>query len=254
MDEGWTRWVLERYGFAFASLRDADLRAGGLSDRYDVIVLPSESADRLRAGHAPGTVPGRYAGGMGAEGERALETFVRGGGTLVALNASWALPVEAFALPVENVVDDLPRDAFFASGSLVEVRTDPRHPLTAGMRDRAPVFVDRSPVFETGEGFRGRVVAWYADEGTPLLSGYLLGEEHLQGHAAVVEVEHGAGRVVLMGLRPQWRGQPLGSFRLLFDAALYSAPVAAAAPDEGGRPGPGPGSEAAAGRRPMGGR
>ncbi len=232
MDEGWTRWLLERYGFAFTSLRDADLRAGGLGDRYDVIVLPSESAGRLRNGHATGTVPGRYAGGMGESGVRALDDFVRGGGTLVALNASWQLPVEAFHLPVTNVVGGLGRDEYFVSGSLLEIRTDPEHPLTAGMRERAPVFVDRSPVFRPDEGFEGRVVAWYGDEGSPLLSGYLLGEEHLHGAAAVLEARHGDGRVVLMGLRPQWRGQPLGSFRLLFDAVLYTRAVADAAPPE----------------------
>ncbi|MEQ9570278.1 MAG: hypothetical protein RLN75_08830, partial [Longimicrobiales bacterium] len=64
------------------------------------------------------------------------------------------------------------------------------------------------------------------------------GEDHLHGAAAVLEARHGEGRVVLMGLRPQWRGQPLGSFRLLFDAVLYSRAVAEAAPDDAGR-GPG---------------
>lgn len=230
IDEGWSRWVLERYGFEVVSLRDADVRSGGLSDRYDVVILPSESAGRLEAGHAPGTVPGRYAGGLGAEGVRELESFVREGGTLVAINGSWALPVEAFHLDVENAVGGLPRSEFFVSGSLVEVQADATHPLMAGMREYAPVFLDRSPVFRTTDGFRGRILASYASEGTPLLSGYLLGEEHLQGLAAAVEVSHGAGRVVLLGMRPQWRGQPLGSFRLLFNAATYSAALAAAVP------------------------
>ena len=230
MDEGWSRWVLERYGFDVVSLRDADVRSGQLAERYDVVILPSESAGRLEAGHAPGTVPGRYAGGLGAEGVRELEAFVREGGTLVAMNSSWALPVEEFHLPVENAVQGLARDEFFVSGSLVAVQTDRTHPLMGGMRETAPVFMDRSPVFRTTEGFRGRVLASYASEGTPLLSGYLLGEEHLQGLAAAVEVEHGAGRVVLLGMRPQWRGQPLGSFRLLFNAATYSATLAGAAP------------------------
>ena len=47
-------------------------------------------------------------------------------------------------------------------------------------------------------------------DGSPLLSGYLFGEEHLQGHAAALEVTHGAGRVLLLGMKPQWRGRPLG--------------------------------------------
>jgi hypothetical protein len=231
MDEGWTRWLLERYGFRFTSVRDADLRAGDLGSRYDVILLPSERPVRLRDGYAHGTVPARYAGGMGGDGVRALDSFVRAGGTLVALNSAAELPIEAFALPVRNVVAALPRDRFFSSGSLLRVRADNTHPVMAGMRGLAPVFFDRGPVFLPDDGFRGRVLAAYEDEGNPLLSGYLLGEAELSGRAAALEVEHGEGRVVLLGFRPQWRGQPFGTFRVLFDAALYSRALAAAAPD-----------------------
>jgi hypothetical protein len=99
------------------------------------------------------------------------------------------------------------------------------------MSERSKVFVGRSPVFTTEEGFDGRVLAKYAKEGTPLLSGYFLGEKHVQGYAAAVEVKHGQGRVVLLGLKPQWRGQPFGTFKVLFNAALYSKAVADQAPD-----------------------
>lgn len=100
----------------------------------------------------------------------------------------------------------------------------------SGMPPRAKVVVGRSPVFTTDEGFQGAVLAKYPRDGSPLLSGYLLGEEHLQGYASALEVAHGDGRVVLLGMKPQWRGQPFGNFRILFNAALYGAGVAAAAP------------------------
>jgi hypothetical protein len=29
------------------------------------------------------------------------------------------------------------------------------------------------------------------------------------------------GHIVLIGFRPQWRGQPFGTFRVVFNAALY---------------------------------
>ena len=101
----------------------------------------------------------------------------------------------------------------------------------SGMRERSEVVVGGSPVFTTTEGFEGHVFARYAEEGTPLLSGYFLGEQHVQGYAAGVEVEHGDGRVVLLGMRPQWRGQPFGTFKVLFNAALYSSDVAGRTPD-----------------------
>jgi hypothetical protein len=60
-----------------------------------------------------------------------------------------------------------------------------------------------------------------------LLSGYLLGEEHLNGYAAALDVFHGQGHIILLGFKPQWRGQPFGLFRVLFNSALYHGPVAA---------------------------
>jgi ribosomal protein S18 acetylase RimI-like enzyme len=90
----------------------------------------------------------------------------------------------------------------------------------AGMPTDADVFVVGSPAFETTVGFDGAVLASYQAEGSPLRSGYLLGEKYLNGKAAAVDVKLGDGHVVLLGFRPQWRGQPFGSFRVLFNAIL----------------------------------
>jgi hypothetical protein len=230
MDEGWTRWVMEMYGLDPAELTNPDVRAGDLVERYDVIVLADMSSNQILEGFAAGEVPGRWAGGIGPEGVRALDAFVRAGGTLVALNGSSRFAMDQFHLPVRDVTRGLARGEYFMSGSIVELLTDPSHPVMSGMPDRAPVLVQQSPVFTTEEGFQGRVLAKYAAEGSPLLSGYLLGEARIAGYAAAVDVEHGRGRVVLLGFRPQWRGQPFGSFRALLNAALYTAGVAAVAP------------------------
>jgi glutamine amidotransferase-like uncharacterized protein len=80
--------------------------------------------------------------------------------------------------------------------------------------------VDSSPVFQTTEGFTGRVLAKYQDSGSPLLSGYLIGEANLHAKAAALDVQLGKGHVVLLGFRPQWRGQPFGTLKVLFNAAL----------------------------------
>lgn len=234
MDEGWTRWILEMYGFDVTSLYNADVLAGQLRDRYDVIVIADIRALSILEGYAEGTVPPRYAGGIGDAGVRELDAFVREGGTLVTINGSSLFAVEELHLPVRNVVADLDRDEFSLSGSILELLVDPSHPVMSGVRARARIMIGRSPVFTTGEGFRGRVLAKYPSEGSPLLSGFLLGEEYLRGYAAALEVFHGDGRVVLLGMRPQWRGQPFGTFKILFNAALYSNEVADRAPDNPG--------------------
>ena len=107
--------------------------------------------------------------------------------------------------------------------SIVQVITDPGHPVMAGMPERAAVFVDASPVFETTEGFAGTVLARYPESGSPLLAGYLIGDQHLSGRIAALDVRVGEGHAVLLGFRPQWRGQPFGTFRVLFNALIYGA-------------------------------
>jgi hypothetical protein len=231
LDEGWTRWLLERFEVPFTSLYNPDVLAGDLAARYDVIILAEMGSGTILNGFSPGTVPARYAGGIGTEGVRELDAFVRDGGTLVTLNGSSHFAIDNLHLPVRDVVREMESDEFFVDGSILEVHTDPSHPVMSGMRERAPTIIADSPVFTTESGFQGRILAKYAPEGSPLMSGYLLGEEHLNGYAAAVEVKHGQGRVVLLGMRPQWRGQPWGSFRILFNAALYTKAVADAAPE-----------------------
>jgi hypothetical protein len=151
-----------------------------------------------------------------------LELFVRGGGTLVCLSNASTFAIQQLGLPVRNVVSGLRPEEFFLRGSIVEVTTDATHPVMAGMPDKAAVFVDGSPVFETLDGFKGTVLARYQESGSPLLSGYLIGETFLHGRAAALDVSIDAGHVVLLGFRPEWRGQPFGTFRVLFNAALYA--------------------------------
>ncbi len=233
IDEGWTRWLLERYGFEFVSVYNHDVIAGDLRDRFDVILIPDMSAGHIIEGYAKGSVPPRYVGGIGEEGVRALDEYVRLGGTLVTWNSGSMFAAEHLHLPVDNVVSEIERDEFFMSGSLLSMEVDPSHPVMSGMTERSKVFVSHSPVFTTKEGFEGAVMARYQNVGSPLLSGYLLGEEHLQGYASALDVVHGDGHVILLGMRPQWRGQPFGNFRVVFNAALYSAQLAAARPENG---------------------
>lgn len=64
------------------------------------------------------------------------------------------------------------------------------------------------------------VAARYASDDL-LMSGWELGaREHLADVPAVVRLPLGRGQVVLTAFRPQFRGQPRGTFKLVFNALL----------------------------------
>ena len=107
-DEGWTRYLLEQFGFTSLTLRDADIRHGGLRDRLDALVLPDASYQSLLTGLSPATMPAAYTGGLGPRGVAALYEFVEAGGTLVALDSASELPLTAFGLSITNVLPASP--------------------------------------------------------------------------------------------------------------------------------------------------
>jgi ribosomal protein S18 acetylase RimI-like enzyme len=216
---GWTRWILEQYGFEYLTLRPADFHSP-LSGRFDVVVLPDGARLRSGTGRSGRAVRPEYADDVTPEDLSAFEGFVRNGGTLVCLSTASAFAIQQFKLPVTNVVGGLRQEEFFLRGSIVEASIDTAQPIMAGMPASAALFVDGSPVFEPQQGFSGTVLAKYAESGSPLLSGYLIGEKYLAGKAAALDVALDAGHIILLGFRPEWRGQPFGSFRILFNAVL----------------------------------
>jgi len=219
IDEGWTRWVLERHQFAPTSLSDSQIRAGGLRSQFDAIVLPSASAERLTMGHPSDAVPAEYAGGLSQSGVDALKAFVQEGGTLVCLDQSCELAISALNLDIRDVAREA-GEKFFCPGSIVRIELDPAHPLSYGMPRETAGFFAFSSAFRPPAG--AEIVATYGAKDI-LLSGWIEGEQAIAGQPAVVEARAGAGRVVLLGFRVQHRGQSLATFRLLFNA-LFTAP------------------------------
>jgi len=238
MDEGWTRWVLKNYDVPVDTLHDADVRSGDLS-QYTSIILPDHySPDLFLHGHESGSMPKEYTGGLGLEGARALEQYVKDGGNIVAFDGASVFAIEQFGLPVRDVTDGVPDSDFFIPGSLIRTTVNTEHPLAYGMQDTVAASFQQSRAFEpvqqdlTGEGGREdikigppppvEVVARYAEKDL-LMSGWAMGaKEHIGDKPAMVNVRHGDGTVVLFGFRPQFRGQPRATYKLMFNA-LHAA-------------------------------
>jgi len=226
IDEGWTRWIFEQYGITYVTVHDSELRRGKLRQRFDVIVLPDESAPGLLQGVDSTRIPLQYAGGMGEAGANAVSEFVRGGGTLVCLDGSSNFAISRLNLPVVNVLGaeaSGPQvSRFYAPGSIFGVALGGvrESPVTVGVPDSLAIYFENSAAF-TVSG-TARALATYPAE--PLRSGYARFQERLEGKAALVDVPVGSGRVILFGMRPQFRGQTHGTFKLLFNAVLLAAP------------------------------
>jgi hypothetical protein len=239
IDEGWTRWLLEDFAFDYVSVMDADLVAGNLNGRFDVIILPADSeemmtGEREGGAEAVSSVPPEYRSGFGAAGVRALEAFVENGGTLVTFAQAGDLVLEEFDVPVRDVVAGLSGQEFWSPGSTLNVRIDGESAFAYGMPDDAlATFLSGGQVYETLQGARSasveRIVT-YPDRDI-LQSGWLLGEEAIANRAAAVAVGMGRGTILMIGFRPQHRAQTHGTFKLLFNALIDrpdpSPPIAA---------------------------
>jgi hypothetical protein len=237
MDQGWTEYVLDRFGIGHAVLHNDDFQGTGLRDRYDTIIFAQQSAPSILHGFRDGEMSegqGRagprelsvqrpeLTGGLGASGVAALERFVRDGGTLIALDTAAELPLQFFRLPVRNLVRG--ESGFFCPGSVLRMTLDPAHPIAHGMPKEFYAFSSGGAAFEVtlGAGYNQgdretRAVAHFAEKNL-LASGWVSGEAAVLGKAAIVEARHGQGRVILFGFRPQFRAQPHGTFKLLLNA------------------------------------
>ncbi len=221
IDEGWTRWILEQYGYAPISLYNADMHSGGLRDRVDVIILPDMRQQQLVDGYRDGIVAGQYAGGLGEEGIDNLREFVRRGGTLIAFNQTASTLVPLLSLPVKNALEGLKSDKFFCSGALlgVELGSGDR-PTTYGLPSEPIVMFEQGPAFTTTAGFHGAVLARYPADSSPLESGLLLHPEAIENKIAALELPYGNGHIFLYGFKPQWRAQSHGTYKFFMNA-LY---------------------------------
>jgi len=220
MDEGWTRWVFDRFGIPYANVYDRDVRAGNLRARFDVILLPDHAPRAIVEGHRPGTMPEEYTGGLGDIGLAQLRAFAEAGGTLVAFNQASTVLLRGIRPAVRDVLAGVSEREFYGPGSILKAEFDPAHPVAFGMDREAAIWFEEGPAFEVGES--AVAIARYPS-GDPLLSGWLLGGERLSGKAALVEVPIGRGRAILFGFRPQYRGQSYATFKTVFNALLYAA-------------------------------
>ena len=216
IDEGWTRWLLEQFGFEYSSVGNKEIQAGGLRQQFDALIFPDQNARSIDRGFEPGSMPPEYTGGLESKGAAALKEFAESGGTLIFLNHSTDYAIERLGVKAKNVVKGISSAEFYSPGSLLKVQLDRSHPLSYGLPADIAIWSEGSPAWDTQE----TTVARYPDSGI-LASGWLLGESAIARRSALVDAKLGSGHVILFGMRPQYRAQSYLTFKLFFNALLY---------------------------------
>jgi hypothetical protein len=217
MPEGWTRWLFDNAGIAYDEVRNEDIRAGGLHDRWDVLIFQDQSPNQILNGYPARVVPEPYAGGVGEDGVEALKDFLGAGGRIVAVDAATDFAIRHFGLDISSAVEDLPNQDFYIPGSILRLDLEPGLAMTAGMpRETMAWYWRTSRAFDVRDP-AARIIGRYG-EGDPRLAGWVLGAEHVAGRPALVEVPVGRGSVVLFGFQPHFRGQTVASWPLFLNS------------------------------------
>ena len=216
MIAGWTRWMLDQHGMRYDSLHDARIRAGSLDGDYDVLIFQSQSDRSISEGHAGGSLPAQYTGGLGEEGRAAVRDFVESGGRLIVMEEAADFAASVFGLGIGNAVEGLSNTDFYVPGSILRVDLAP-DPLSSGYDGSTAAWYWRSSRAFTVDDDRVEVLGTYGRD-NPAMAGWILGPERLAGQPALLRARVGEGEVILFGFQPNYRGQSIVTWPLFFNA------------------------------------
>ena len=216
MPAGWQRWVFDQYEMQYDTLHDANIRGGDLQD-YDVLIFQAQSPNSITSGYREGQLPLEYTGGLGEQGVAEVQAFVENGGRVIAIEAATGFVSDLFDLEVSNATAGLSNTDFYIPGSILRLELDGASEINEGMSSEVSSWYWRSSMAFDVDDPRVRVAARYGS-GDPLLSGWVLGGDYIQGEPAILEADIGEGSVVLFGFQPNYRAQTVVTWPLLFNA------------------------------------
>lgn len=213
-EAGWTKLAdFVRNGGTLVAVGSATETARELLDLPIEKVLP-EGGGRRRFAQASASGAGRQV--PATEVERQLRE-------------AFTSPARLMQTLRDRVAD--PASLFYCPGSLLQNEFDTSHPVAYGMPAAWPVFFESDQAYRLRPGFgaAAHVVSRYPRENI-LQSGWLLGEEYLRDQANAISFSVGRGTAVTLASQIDYRTQPRGTLKLLFNAIFHgpSTPVAAA--------------------------
>jgi len=234
--------LFEQFEFPFEVVYPPRLDQGNLKRNFDVLIFPTEAIPGevtlarddpySTQNFDPTTVPEEYRDRWGDVSTDVtvpqLRQFLEDGGTVITIGTSGNLAMH-LGLPIGNhMVDEsgrpLPEEEYYIPGSILQARVDNSQPIAYGLGEHVDMMFDDSPVFRLQSGAEAqgvRRVASY-DSATPLRSGWAWGQERLRNGLAAIEADVGAGKLFMFGPEVLYRGQPHGTFKLVFNGIYLS--------------------------------
>lgn len=246
MDAGWISLILDRFEFPYKPLADAEIIAGELIDRFDVIILPDMRENTIISGMTRMSTLPDFVGGITKEGVDNLKEFVKNGGVLICNKSSVDFAIKQFKIPIASVIKGLKPTDFNCPGSILKMTYNTSHKTAFGMLENGSAWVSGAGAYKmvpdtvrsgstaktstakptrAGEKkdyklvekeMKYKVIASFPDESL-LLSGLILGEDKVKKHATILEVPVEKGSLILFGFNFHNRAQSYATFKLLFN-------------------------------------
>lgn len=261
MDRGWISYVLDAFEYQYHSLSNAEMRAGNLKNRFDVIILADMRASSIINGNSKGSIHPDYVGGITEKGVENLKKYIEEGGILVCNKNSSDFAIKEFKLPFKNILERMKADTFNCPGSILKMNYKTENPLAFGMQENGTVYFSRCKVFEYIDPAKKakseaeakkksqpneknakptqKSAPAQAKKYTPelekvdykvlaefpdeslLLSGWITGDHLIRKKPIALDIDFGKGKIVLYGFNVHNRAQSYSTFKLLFNAILY---------------------------------
>src|SRR5262245_15472253 len=249
---GWYRHAFDQFGVPFDLIFKERVKKGNLRADYDVIVMPTQQANRAAVFASPAARPVPYlktdkykflgdygsspdiTGGMGGEGVDAFAKFLEGGGTLICTGGAVQFPTE---LGMARTVDASGQTSnnFYAPRPLINAEiVKPEHPVFYGYSEKIiPLKYLGGPLMSVGQPDQGAILARYPGGDSNVLSGLMRGAGEVVNRTLAADVPGGYtrnGPVVLFSNKPTYRWQNHAEFNMVFNAIMNWNDLGGAAP------------------------
>ncbi|WP_336516571.1 M14 family zinc carboxypeptidase [Pollutibacter soli] len=181
-DEGWSRFTFEQLGIPYISIDKDDLIKGGLSNLFDIILIPRtggtvsdfiNETDR-KFGPMPYTKTAEFpshgypdstsdmTGGPGYLGMENLRQFVSGGGIIISLDNSSQILANA---GISKSIRAFEPSGLFHPGSVINTKVrNSGSPVMYGYPEQFAIFKGNGPLLQVNKNDRNMILLQYGSK------------------------------------------------------------------------------------------